>query len=513
MHEGLSQLQQPNRFEQEIKSSDQGFVVISLKKEGLAFVRDLNKYDLGKKKWQLEVLDTTLSRIWSTELTMENRMILIGYEYTPKHIYLLFREGESESYNFQLLTIPFYEKSVQIDDIKFEVNFKVSHFTVAGSSAVFGGYVNNEPAVLLYDQSSDHPKILPGLFIKDLTLLDVRANQNQSFNVLLTERKGKEVKSLMVRTFDHDGNLLMDDVIVIDPRFSILAGLTSTLERDEMIIAGTYAEGFGKEALGFFTVVVDPFNEQAVTYTDFTSIDHFLDYLSPRRADKIKLRANNEKAAGRLPDFREYVMPFRIEERSDGFYLLAELYTPSSNMNPYPYSSSYYNPYAYGAGSPYGFGPTSNRYYNAYNAPYSGSNPNRSSDVQMVETMVIALGPHGQPKKAASMKLDEMKQTALDQVGDFIVKRDSIFILYNKEGELIYQKESNDPEQPPQKKKEKVKLSDETSELKNENKYEGGTRFWYDHHFYVWGYQTLKDASKSADQTRHVFYVNRVTLE
>ena len=512
IHEASSQLHQPHRFEQEVKSSDQGFLVISLKKEGLAFIRDLEKYDQGKNKWQLEVVDTVLSKIWSTELVLENRMILVGYEYMPQHLYLLFRQGEAEGYNFQLLTIPFNEKSIQIDEIKFEINFRITHFTMAGSSAVFGGYVNNEPAVLLYDQSSDHAKVLPGLFISDVRILDVRANQNQSFNVLLTETKGKEKKQLMVRTFDHEGNLLMDDVIETDPRFTILTGLTTTLERDEMIIAGTYGEGGSKEAIGFFTVIVDPFSEQAVTYTDFTSVDHFLDYLSPRKADKIKKRSQQERTAGRLPDYKGYVMPFRIEERSDGFYLLAELYTPSVNMNPYPYYSSY-NP-SFG-GMPYGFGSYPSRYYNnGYNTPYGGSNSIKNTDVRMIQTMVIAVKPNGQPKKAASLKLDEIRQPALEQVGDFVVKKDSIFLIYKKEGDIIYQKEGADPGQPPPlKKQSKIRLLSETAVLKNEDKEEGGTRSWYDYHFYVWGYQTIKDPSKEGDQTRHVFYVNKVSLE
>ncbi len=511
-HEAQAQLHQPHRFEEEVKSSDERFLVISLKNEGLAFIRDLQKYDQGKNKWQLEVVDTALSRIWSTDLVLENRMILVGYEYTPQHIYLLFRQGESEAYNFQLLTIQFHDKSIRIDEIKFEVNFRITHFTMAGSSAVFGGYVNNEPGVLLYDQSRDHAKVLPGLFIRDVRILDVRANQNQSFNVLLTETKGKEKKQLIVRTFDPQGNLLMDDLIETDPRFTILSGLTTTLERDEMIIAGTYGEGGSKEATGFFTVVVDPFTEQTVTYTDFTSVDHFLDYLSPRKADKIKKRSQKERTAGRLPDYKGYVMPFRIEERSEGFYLLAELYTPSANMNPYPYYNSY-SPYAYG-GMPYGFGSYPSRsYYNGYNAPYGSSNSIRNSDVRMIQTMVIALNSDGRVKKAASLKLDQFRQPALEQVGDFFVRKDSIYLIYKKESDIIYLKEGRDAEQPPMQKQSKIRLQDETAVLKNEDEDQGGTRFWYDHYFYVWGYQTIKDPLKEGDQTRHVFYINKVSLE
>ena len=308
----LAQLQQPFRFEQEIKNSEDGFTVISLKKEGLALVRDMKKYAKGKSKWQLEIIDTTLTKVWSTELDLDSKLSLVGYEYAPQFVYLLFREGESDYYSFRLLTVRFYDKVIDSSEIKFEVNFKMTHFTMAGNNAVFGGYVSNEPAVLLYDQASDHPKVLPGLFANDIKLLDVRANQNQSFNVLLTERKGPDKKRLMLRTYDHDGNLLIDDIIDVDPKYTILAGLTSSLERDEMIIAGTYGEGGIKQALGVFSVVVDPFNDQPISYTDFCSLEHFLDYLSPRKAEKIKVRAQRQKTLGRLPDYKTYIVPLRL---------------------------------------------------------------------------------------------------------------------------------------------------------------------------------------------------------
>ena len=507
--DAFSQLHQPYRFEQVVKNSEEGFTVISLKKEGLALIRDMHKFAEGKKKWQLEIVDTVLTKVWSTELELESRLILVGYEYNLRHLYLLFREGESDYYNFRLLTVLFYEKKIQTNEIKFEVNFKMTHFTMAGSSAIFGGNVSNEPAVLLYSQSSNHTKVLPGLFIRDISLLDVRTNQNQSFNVLLAERKGKEKKRLVVRTYDQDGNLLMDDIINIDGQFSILTGLTSTLESDEMIIAGTYGDPNGKQALGYYSVVVDPFNEQLVTYTDFSSLNHFLDYLSPRRADKIKAKTRKQKTLGRQPDYKAYVVPFRIEERPKGFYLLSELYYPSSSVNPYPYGSNYYNPNVYGY-YPYGMSPFSTRYFNNY--PY-GYSTVRNTDVRMVQTMVTELDLHGKPGKDVTLKLNEIKQSSLEQVGDFVILRDSICIVYKKEEDIFYQKESGDPDEKPSIKQTKVRLQNENDVLKNENEFESQVRFWYGHHFYVWGYQTIKDTTREGDQTRHVFYVNRFSME
>src|SRR5258708_5080652 len=106
--------------------------------------------------------------MWSTELMLENRLSIVGYEYNPGHLYLLFRESEKTHRKFQLIDVTFYEKTLRTEEIKFEVEFSLTHFTMAGTSAIFGGYISNEPAVLLYDQTSSQPKVLPGLFIKDM---------------------------------------------------------------------------------------------------------------------------------------------------------------------------------------------------------------------------------------------------------------------------------------------------------------------------------------------------------
>ncbi len=505
----FSQFHQPHRFEQELNNSDEGFTIISLKKEGLALIRDLNKYNRSNKKWQLEIVDTTLSKLWSTELELENRLILVGYEYSPRHLYLLFREGEAELHNFQLLTIPFHEKTIQTDIIKFEMNFRMTNFTVAGNSAVFGGVVSNEAAVLLYNQSSNQPKVLPGLFVNDMNLLDVRANQNQSFNVLLTEVKGKDKKKLIIRTYDQDGNLLIDDVILIDPPFNILSGLTSTLERDEMVIAGTYGIGTSKQASGFFSVVVDPFNEQPVTYIDLSSLEHTLDYLSPRKAEKTRAKALKQKTLGHIPDYKAYVIPFRIEERPDGFYLLAEQYYPTSNINPYPYSYNYYNPYSYGY-YPYGLSPYMRNYPTS---PYMYNSTARNSDVRTVQTMALKLGSHGKFEKDNSLKLINVKQPGLEQVGDFIVAHDSILLAYKNESDIFIQKEKGDLDEIRPVEKIKIKLADPLDVLRNENENEGGIRHWYDNHFYIWGYQNIRNTTRSQDPSRHVFYINRFSLE
>jgi hypothetical protein len=497
-----------------VKPSEDAFTVIPLKKEGIALVRESRKTKFGSKteNWEFSIVDTTMAVSWSTDIEMKSGATLVGYEYEPGTVYLLFREGESDLHNFQLVTIPIQEKRTETDKIKFEVEFKITHFTMSGNNAVFGGYVSNEPAVLLYDRSSDHPKVLPGLFISDVSLLDVRANQNQSFNVLLAERKGKEKKTMMIRTYDHEGNLLIDDVIDIDPRLTIASAITSSLERDEMIIVGTYADAPGKAAMGFFSFIVDPFSKQEVVYTDFAALPHFLQYLPPRRAEKVITKSTKSKTQGKLPDYNIHVSLYRIDEREDGFYVLGELYyrNSSSNYGSYPYASSYYTPFPSYGYYPYGT-PYSNRYYNTPGG-YPYNNTTRQSDAHIVETTVLKFNTRGKIEKDASLKLDNMKVPHLEQIADFTVSRDSIVILYKKESEIIYEKEHGDADEVGEIKQVKVKLQGNEA-LKKEDKDEGTLRFWYGKSFYVWGYQTVRDEARVGDKTQYVFYINKISVE
>ncbi len=508
------QLRQHGRYEKEVKISEDAFTVIPLKKEGIALVRENKKAKFGSKFdfWEVNIVDTTMSVSWSTQIEMKSGLTLVGYEYEPGTVYLLFREGESDLHNFQLVTVPFLEKRTETEKIKFEVEFKITHFTMSGNNAVFGGYVSNEPAVLLYDRSSDHPKVLPGLFVSDVSLLDVRANQNQSFNVLLAEKRGKEKKTMIVRTYDHEGNLLIDDVIDIDPRLTISTAITSALERDEMIVVGTYAEGYGKPAMGFFSFIVDPFTTQEVTYTDFTTLPHFLQYLTPRRAEKVISKSNKSKSQGKLPDYNIHVALYRIDEREDGFYVLGELYyrNTAATYGSYPYASSYYTPYPSYGYYPYGVTPYSNRYYNSPGGyPYGTT---RQSDAQIVESTVLKFNGKGKIEKDASLKLDNIKLPQLEQVADFTVARDSIVILYKKESDIVYEKERGDADEGAEVKEVKVALQGNEA-LKKEDKDEGTLRFWYGKTFYVWGYQTVRDDTREGGKTQYVFYINKVSVE
>lgn len=507
----VAQLSQPHRYERKQKNSDDYFHVISLKEQGIALFRERDKYKNNNKVWELILLDTTLQEKKTVEFEIKERYKMVGYEITTTHIYFLYRTGETTKNDFELVSVTLSGVEEERHTIKSDLDFKLTHFILASNSLVLGGYVNKEPAIVMYDMVTKLIKVVPGFFQKDTELVDLRVNQNNTFNVVLVDRSNREDRKLSFRTFDSSGELLLEDFVLIDARKSLQTGITSTLEGDDLIILGNWGERSSKNSLGFYALTVDPFQDQKIKFMAFGTLTHYLDYLKPKRANKIIENTKSELAAGRNPKFVSSVMPYKIVEYKGGFLLLAEIHSSPTNSsaNYYnnPYNSSnpyYYNPYGF---YPYGLGayPGSSRLYRPY--PYSSSSK-QNNDVTIHETVLISFDAKGNVVWDQSLVLDNVKVESTEQVSDFSMENDKITFLYKKESELKFKKIVKS-EETAQEQTEKIKTNDPIDEIRSERDSDGFVRQWYGNSFFVWGYQTIRNI-KSEDRVRDVFYINKV---
>ena len=494
------QFVQTHRYEREQSNADNAWAIVSMRNHGIALVRDMEKFKDGQRLFQLVTLDSALQETWSTEIALSNRLRLVGYDYTDSLLYLLFREGDTDDGDLSVTTVSLVSRQVDTREIKHEFNLKLTHFWVVNGNMLFGGYVNREPAVLLYKTSDQQLKVVPGFFTSETELLDLRVNQNNTFNALVINRASRAHKTLVLRTFDAEGVLLLEDEVTVDQNKTILTGLTSSLQRDELLIAGTYTAGIAKQASGIYTVVADPFKDQAINYYDFGQLNHAFDFMNPKRALKIYEQSRRDRLHGRDPDYRIYASSVRLDENANGFLLLAELYNMSSGMNNYPYQG---NPYFAGPYGLYPFTPYSSRFYNS---PYSYNNQLPNSDVNILESLVVAVAPDGKLDWDHGLKLKDKRKPALEQSSDFWASKDKIVLVSKLESDIYaYARyKNNETERDTL----QVKLKNPTDLIRNESKEDEGVRHWYDQFFYVWGYQSLKDpAIVNEDRTRSVFYL------
>lgn len=509
----MGQVKQGARFEKELKPLDNSFNIVSMHQDGIALIREKNKLNEGKHVWEITLLDTLLHTSWSTEVSLEFEFRLVGYDYSKNSLYLLFRKGDVDSNDLHMWRLNLGNHTVNQYDIKHQFNLKLSYFNIVGNHAIFGGYVTREPAVLLYemnDMNDNRVKVVPGFFLTDTEMLDLRVNVNNTFNTLLMERHGREKRKLSVRTFDESGTLLLESAIEIPANRTIVTGITSTLKRDELVILGTYGGLTGKQSVGYFSIVVDPYKPGEVNYYDFGSLTHALDYLSPKRAAKIKEKSMRAAGTKKLPDFKLYAHSIRIEENSKGYFLLSEIYIPSSSYTPYPYWNNYANPYASGYGYyPYGFNSPMNMNRN-YTTPYGNNFQN--SGTRIMETIVTFFDSKGKLVWDHSLKLGEIKFPALEQAGDFVNGQDHVTLAYKKENK-IYAKKRFISDDAVEEDTVNVQMLSNEDILRFESRDEGGLRYWYNNSFYLFGYESVKNKQSAEDNVRYVFYINKVEAD
>jgi len=507
----FAQISQPARYELTHKSGDHEFIIISMGSNGLALVRDTEKYDDGKRKWEVIFLDSALHEIRNTKISVEQRMAILGHEYNDGNVYLIFQEpqhlGPVSIFEFRQ-SDSLYRQHL----FKPEVNIRFTHFTALKSTAIFGGYINREPALLLYDLIEEKAKIVPGVFQPNVDLADVRVNTNGTFNALLIEGRTSKNKKLVVRTFDSNGVIIVDDAIEIEEGKTILEAITSSLVRDEMIIVGTWTYGMNKQAAGIFSVVVDPFKDQKINFYDFSMLNHFLDYLKPKRIAKIKAKAEWRKSVGKSPEFRTYLASVKLSETKDGFGFLCEVYDASygrSSSSPYGYSPYYYNPYGF---YPYGgFSPMPNRYYAPYSSyPYGTPSSSQYAEFEMLNASVCFFDKHGKLVADHSQKMNDVKLSSKEQASDFIVYDDLVAMMYKGKKEISAKITESDGSTL---KEETIApdLKNPAEVVRSESQDDSSIRAWYDRYFYVYGYQTLKDNVKR--DSHDVFYINKIKVD
>ena len=373
-----AQISQPARWEQENKYTDETYSVISLKEDGIALLRELEQYRNSKRVWQLVILDTALHERWTNEVELHAEMRFTGYEYVPGKLNLMFRRNETDILRAEILMVDLGSQLIQFSKTEVKLQIRLTHYTVVDGSSVFGGYVTSEPVLIIFDPIKESNIIVPGFFLPETELLDVRPNKNNTFSILLSQRtQGK--KKLIFRTLDKLGNILIEDEMGIDEEKTVLSGVVSVLEHDEVMIAGAYTFNNSKLASGIFSSMIDPYSDQRLQYTEFHQFQHFLDYMSDKRASKIREKASLR--SNRPPDFKTHLGVHRIEEFKGGFAFFGESYILSTGSSG-SYSNSAYNPSARAYGNPSSFTPFSNRFYNN---PYQYPSSVASEELRIID--------------------------------------------------------------------------------------------------------------------------------
>jgi hypothetical protein len=507
--EGLAQPVQTARFEQESKSSEEEFYVLPMERDGLLLIQNPQRFEKNEKIWELLVLDAELQTTWAARLPLPPDHILAGYEYKPGTYYLFFNRKNQESFKGIQVTMHLSARKLVAQEVDVNLNFKLTHYTVAEPNAIFGGFINKEPAIAIFDAQAGRSRILPGFFLNDTDLLDIRPNRNNTFSVLELHKKNSD-KFLLYRAYDRDGALLIEDQFRLDPEVNLISAATSTLKNDEIMISGTFAYGNFKQASGIFTAMVNPFDDEPLRFTDFPQLTHFLDFMPEKRAGKIIQKATQRKVYGRASDYRIASTIHRIDDLPFGFVVFGESFlqpATGGNMpnynpyNPYYYRTMYY-PYA--------------MFYNPYSPMRYGYDPfmqqqMMQSNYKMVNSFVVAFDLRGNRLWDQSISLNELNGAPGEQFSDYAIKNDTAHFMFPDKSKIRFSKTSGNNGR---KTTDMLSIASDKNETIQEESFNGYTiRHWYNDQFIIYGHQTVREFIKPGEVDRKkVFFVNKISL-
>lgn len=506
---GFAQPVQTARFEKESKSSEEEFYVLPMEQDGLLLVQNPQRFEKNEKIWEFLVLDQDLQTSWAARLPLPPDHILSGYEYKPGTYYLFFNRKNQDVFKGIQVTLHLKARKLIAQEVDINLNFKLTHYTVAEPNSIFGGFVNKEPAIAIFDAQSGRCRILPGFFLNDTDLLDIRPNSNNTFSVLELHKKNSD-KFLRYRAYDSDGGLLVEDQFRLEPEVNLLSAATSTLKNDEVMISGTFAYGNFKQASGIFTALINPFDELQLTYTDFHELNHFMDYMPEKRATKIIQKATQRKVYGRPSDFRIASTVHRVDDLPFGFVVFGESFLqPNSGANMQNYNP--YNPYYYRTMYyPYPM------YYNPYSPMRYGYDPfmqqqMMQSNNKMVNSFVVAFDLKGNKLWDQSVSLNELNGAPGEQFSDYALTDEEAHFIFPDKAKIRF---SKTPDNNGRKITEVTGVASGKNETIQEDSYGGySIRHWYKDAFIVYGHQTVREFVKPGEVDRKkVFFVNKLNV-
>ena len=502
---GLSaqgKVEQPARYEREKKFNDPDYNILSVEQDGLVLFRDNHKFGkIGQKLWEIVVLDTSLQEKFVMDLEMDSDRELLGYEYGPGKFYMLFREGQWSKSDWELVELGLVDSAVSRYLIKNELEIELSHFIISSSTMVLGGSIQSKPTVLAYSLQTKKTEVLPGFYRKETRLVNLNRNVNGTFNVLLLEKgKVNESDILRLNVFSDNGDLLLQSAAVFDRETPVISGVVSELKNDDLVILGSYGKRGTKTSRGLYFIKVKPGENNDIKFTALSELSNFFRYMGPKREARVLQKI--KKAHPSQPwEYRGHLAIWDIHEKDNKYWLTGEVIDPQ-------YSSSrnrLYSPYDY---TNYGYGFYGTRYYRSFNSLY---NSTELISVKYRQGFYVGFDTNGKALWDASLPVDEIETSDIEQVSAFGSKGDKYQIIYRHEEDGLYYTSGSTDNISRADSLITIRLKDPSDELKTETQKSGKVEWWFDNVFFAWGFQRIHN--KINDQRRHVFYINKICIE
>ncbi len=454
--------------------------VVSLKEKGLLLYRRL----LSKEGVQMEIirLDTALQPVWKGYISLEQNIQVQQATLYQHNLFILLRHSVNATGNFQVLAINSDDGEYKIYKINNLIPFIPKEFVVTQAAFLIGGYFNYRPLVLHYGLTSGDTRVLPGFLNEPGELMQVKAYETGSVDIVVGAKNLERQKCLWIRNYDADGNLNKTIVLEPGPKKNLLFGQSVKMPGNEQVVAGVYGR-FTDYSRGVFVSYVDPNGEYQINYYNFGDLQNFFSYMKAKRVKRIKERIERRKIKGKKIKFNYRFLVHSLVPYHDKYILLGEAFYPTYKYSSYVTGLGFYTPYR------------NDMIFDGY---------------QYTHAVVIGFTKNGKLLWDNSFEINDIKSFHLEQFVKIHPEENRIVLLYLFQN-VIRSKIIDGDKVLEGKTDEELKTQSKDSLIEIENTELAKLEYWYNKNFYVWGVQNVKNLSPQKADPRKVFFITKVT--
>src|SRR5688500_7445154 len=337
-----AQVVQSGRFELPVQGRTEFFDIVPATDNGLFLHRQFT----GTKEDQIQLikLDTAFHESWGGFIPVKKNYRLMGTASYKQKLFLLLRYRDYSKNDLILYMIEEIDGHYVQYTIKGYIPFAPTEFRITDNAALIGGYYNRIPVVLHFALSTIRSKVLPGLFNEAGELTQIKTNEDNSFDVLISARNFERQRTIWIKNYDPEGNLLRNLPLQPEENKHLIFGRSIKTIGDKQIVAGVYGNKSTEFSRGVFIATIEASGYEEIKYYNFADLRNFFQYMKANREKRIKNRIERKKIKGKKIKFNYRFLVHELIPYKDQFVLLGEAFYPryvSAEGGQYRFFTSY----------------------------------------------------------------------------------------------------------------------------------------------------------------------------
>lgn len=476
------QVEQTGRYEIPIFARDGDFSIIPASVQGLYLNRVIQEDH--EQYLQLIKLDTAFQENWNGALPIPRNYIVASRKVWKNKLYILMRYVNYSNNNLLLYIINNEDGAFNRYPIKSYIPFYQTEFEITSNAVLVGGYYNTVPLVLHYDISMQRSKVLPGMFNEVGELNQIKTNDDNSFDVLISAKNRNRQRTIWIKSYTAAGELLQNRAL--DPKGPnhLIFGREVRPGSDQQIIAGVFGNRVREFSKGIFVSNLTA-DDEVTRYYSFADMENFFKFMKAKREQRVKSRIERKKIKGKKIRMAYRFLLHELVPYQDNYILLGEAFYPK-----YQNSNNSFFIGGYNFGSPYG---SPARVFAGY---------------QYTHAVVMCFDKAGNMLWDNSFEINDVRSFNLEQFVKLEVHNDKIAMMYLFDGQIRTKVIKNN-QVVEGKTSDGIKTLREFDFVKQNEIERGKLDYWYDDKLYACGVQEIV----SNFGKRKVFFINKVTFK